>query len=160
MDKIQTNPYPLNETKTKLKRWDKSVLKITFKILHNIIIPRRWASASVYGRSNCLTQLFAYFRAKKISIFYIYIYIYFTIGCFIYWENFSLTVYLASACYHLCKRLKRVIRRYSYVQSTKCKWIKVPCQIGAENGAKKIGRWHHRYLGRCAVKFLMSSTNS
>ena len=52
------------------------LLKITFKILHNIIIPRRWASGSVYGRSNCLTQFLAYFRAKKISIFYIYIIIF------------------------------------------------------------------------------------
>ena len=157
MDKIQTNPYPLNETKTKLKRWDKSVLKITFKILHNIIIPRRWASVSVSAALIAKLNFLPIFEPRKSPFF---TYIYFTIGCFIYWENFSLTVYLASACYHLCKRLKRVIRRYSYVQSTKCKWIKVPCQIGAENGAKKIGRWHHRYLGRCAVKFLMSSTNS
>ena len=145
-------------TKTKLKRWDKSVLKITIKILHNIIIPRRWTSGSVYGRSNYLTHcFFPIFQPRKSPFF---IHIYFTIGCCIYRENFSLTVFPASACSNLCKHLRRVIRGYSYVQSTKCKWIKVPCQIGAENGAKKVGRWHHRYLGRCAVKFLMSLTNS
>ena len=33
VDKIR-----LNETKTKLKRKDRSVLKITFKILHNITL--------------------------------------------------------------------------------------------------------------------------
>lgn len=40
MDKIQTNldPLTVNETKTKLKRCDKSILILTFKTLHNKII--------------------------------------------------------------------------------------------------------------------------
>ena len=37
----------LNETKTKLKRQGKSVLKITFKILHNIPPPLEKASSSM-----------------------------------------------------------------------------------------------------------------